>query len=122
MLLALEFSLPLLFLPFFTSNEVFYLDGAYGNDETWHTKVVNSKGTSNYAWLFNNLKDCEGYGCSQNPNTTTAYGYWTSMAHDSRSSYALVVDHYGNLHITYVNINYHGVRPVITVSKSQILP
>ena len=88
----------------------------------WQTQVAQSKGASNYAWLYSNLTDCESRGCSQNTSTTNAYGYWTSTARDGGSVGAWRVNRNGDMNTIYVNDPSRGVRPVITVSKSQIIP
>ncbi len=99
-----------------TSGGGYYLDSLNG------TQTATTKGSSAYAWLYNNLTECESRGCSQNTSTANAYGYWTSTARGGDSSYAWTVSYYGYLDNYYVNYAYRGVRPVITVSKSQILP
>ncbi len=107
-----------------TSQEYFYLDGAYSTSDTngkWQTQVANASNLSNYAWLYNNLTNCETYGCSKKTNTANAYGYWTSTARVGGSSIAWPVHFYGALNTDYVHGSYRGVRPVITVSKSKII-
>ncbi len=95
----------------------YYLDSLDQNE------LERSKGSSAYAWLYSNLHDCESHGCSQNTSTANANGYWTSTAtaHDGDSSTAWAVSNYGRLINDYMNDSIRGVRPVITVSKSNIV-
>ncbi len=67
---------------------------------------------SSAPWLYDNL-----YASS---NTPLPYGYWTSTPSSGYSNYAWSVNHYGNLSINLVDNDTLGVRPVITVSKSQL--
>ena len=100
----------------------YFLDGAKTNDTVpnWQTKVANSTNKSAYYWLFDRAQDCVSNGCEVADSSN--YGYWTSSALASNSNYAWIVLGYG-----YVGINnsvnysiYFGVRPVITVLKSNI--
>ncbi len=107
-----------------TSQVYFYLDGAYSNSDTngkWQTSVANSSNPSNYAWLFDNTRDCKQHGCNLEFKDSNAYGYWTSTARVGDSSNAWNVRDDGILSNNYVNITLRGIRPVITVSKSSII-
>ncbi len=109
------------------SDKWFYLDGAESEDEIWQTPVGSSSKKSKYAWLFNNTEDCTYYGCNvaQSGNS----GYWTSSASASYSAGAWYVDYYGTLDYSNADLYdslvfdayYYGVRPVITVNKSDLL-
>ncbi|HPF83623.1 MAG TPA: DUF6273 domain-containing protein, partial [Bacilli bacterium] len=63
------------------------------------------------AWLYGNL--------SENPGP---YGYWTKTPQSDNAYYAWYVSYNGNLSNRYnvVLTEHQGVRPVITISKSQI--
>ncbi len=98
----------------------FYLDGAESDDAKWQTQVANSSKKSKYAWLFDNTNNCTNYGCNvaQNGNE----GYWTSSANAGDSTSAWRVYYYGQLAGHYIyDANNYGVRPVITVNKSDLL-
>ena len=108
---------------------MFYLDGERGTNKYWQTQVVSTKGASAYAWLFDNTHGCTSYGCNVNddnkyaaiPSGTSDYiwAYWTSTPTVGNSDKAWDVDRYSHLDGDSVdNDHCHGVRPVITVSKS----
>ena len=67
---------------------------------------------SSAPWLYDNL---------DGEDSTNLYGYWTSTPNSSDSRYAWSVLYNGYL-ISYhiVDHTIYGVRPVITVSKSQL--
>ena len=82
--------------------------------------TVNSKGASKYAWLFDYTKECTKYGC--NIEDSSNYGYWTSTTYDKAESgfqvwYIRCSD---GLFYYKANFLYHGIRPVITISKNII--
>ena len=97
-----------------SSSEWFYLD-----TNTTSPDPNRGQGTSKYAWLFDRTNNCIIYGCNIADSST--YGYWTSTA-VSGSSYIVWRVHAGG----YLN-NFNasdgsrnGVRPVITVLKSNV--
>ena len=108
----------------------FYLDGAKGTDAKWQTQVVTSQGASEYAWLFDNTNGCTSYGCDVEDNNIYQnatsgsrdyiYGYWTSTPRAGSTNLAWRVYRDGNLDISVVQHTFYGVRPVITVFKSDI--
>ena len=107
-----------------TPTTFFYLDGKYGTDSTWQTEVASGQGASKYAWLYDytnggGISDiCTLYGCNIGDATS---GYWTSSASASRSDSAWVVYYDGSLSSNYVVNNTDiGLRPVITISKSEV--
>ena len=67
---------------------------------------------SSAPWLYGNL-----YTSS---NTSLPDGYWTSTPNSSYSNYAWRVGYRGGLYDNDVDDTDNGVRPVITVSKSQL--
>ena len=70
----------------------------------------NYTGTYGPDWMRTNLDGDNG-----------PYGYWTSTPYSADPSYAWHVDCYGNLVYNDVdNIDSRGVRPVITISKSNL--
>ena len=95
------------------SNGWFYFDS---NNQT---QVANSSNKSKYAWLYDRTNSCTFYGCNIEDNSN--YGYWTSTAVSGSSSHVWRVNNLGYLYYnTASNGSYHGVRPVITVLKSNV--
>ena len=70
-----------------------------------------------YAWLFNYLKTCSNYGCS-NEGTVTQM-YWTTTVRTNVSDAYWAID--GNACFSSIGAGYSvGIRPVVTISKSNI--
>ena len=91
----------------------FYLDS---NNQT---QTKNSTNKSKYAWLFDYTNECTNYGCNK-PDSSN-WGYWTSTSYKGSSTKAWPVDRDGSLSSDYyVTSSDHGVRPVITISKSNV--
>jgi prepilin-type N-terminal cleavage/methylation domain-containing protein len=107
-----------------TQSSWFYFDGGrnigkttYSNIDGWQKQFASSLGASNYAWLFDYTKNCTNYGC--NISDSSNYGYWTSTAVSGSDIIVWYVYSNGYLGNNLVdNIDTHGVRPVITISKS----
>ena len=79
---------------------------------------ANSQGASRYAWLFDYTNNCTGHGC--NILDLSNYGYWTSLPYKGNSTHVWRVDSDGSLGYNHVTRSGLGVRPVITISKSDI--
>ncbi len=98
------------------SNRWFYLDSK--NQVNGRT----SDNPSDYAWLYENVYDCEQYGCKKQDNVQISgnydYGYWTSSTSIDDSFHAYGGDRKGFIGYSDVNNIYYGVRPVISVSKA----
>ena len=99
----------------------------YYFDSKDQTQTVKSKGSSKYAWLYDNLYDCESAGCNINDNNTytknvQTWGYWTTTTYGNASSGSLVwyVSSRGLLNDFDAHFTNYGIRPVITISKSII--
>ena len=113
-----------------TANEVAKITGNTGFDATqlgqdWfyldsnnQTQTATSTNKSKYAWLFDYTSGCTSYGC--NTSDSSNYGYWTSSPSKDNSTYAWRVDFNGILYCYTVTRADNGVRPVITISKSNI--
>ena len=72
-----------------------------------------------YAWLFNNLVDCESAGCTSDGDKTD-YGYWTKNLASGNAAW--VINRDGNFGTNTTSATtYQGVRPVITVLKSNLI-
>jgi type IV pilus assembly protein PilA len=90
----------------------FYLDS---NNQT---QKANESNKSKYAWLFDYTVVCISAGC--NKADSSNWGYWTSIPYKGNSAYAWLVfrdGFLGNLGVTFAG---YGIRPVITISKSNI--
>ena len=78
-----------------------------------------------YSWLFENLNNCELYGCYKQSGSELIgnYGYWTSsvVIDSSMDAWAVVNDSRINSYMSHDIWGYNrinvGIRPVITVSK-----
>ena len=79
---------------------------------------AKAQGKSKYAWLFDYTIDCTNYGC--NTPDSSNWGYWTSTPKKDDSTQAWRVYRSGDLSRDYVTNAGHGVRPVITISKSML--
>ena len=95
-----------------TGQSLFYFDS---NNQT---QTANASNKSKYAWLFDYTYDCTSYGCNKADSST--WGYWTSTRKIDGSAYAWRVIRLGNLLDDAVAYSGYGVRPVITISKSNI--
>ena len=93
----------------------FCLDTNKPDTTNWCSKA---QGTSKYAWLFDYTCDCTSYGCNKADSSTQ--GYWTSTPKKDVSTIAWLVDIYGALRFDYVGFTDRGIRPVITISKSNV--
>lgn len=82
----------------------------------------NESTNSEYNWLYNYTRECIGSGCdaSASLDSTEAYGYWTRDL-TPNSANAWDVDRVGNLGSDAAsNAARYGVRPVITILKSNL--
>ena len=95
-----------------TGQSSFYFDS---NNQT---QKANASNKSKYAWLFDYTYDCTSYGCNKSNSST--YGYWTSTRKIDGSAYVWRVTKFGNLYNGDVTTIVNGIRPVITISKSNI--
>ena len=86
------------------------------SDGTNH--CAKTKGTSKYTWLFDYTSVCTDYGC--NISDSSNWGYWTSVPYKDNTINVWVVNSYGSLTLDYVTRTVVGIRPVITISKSNI--
>ena len=88
------------------------------NQPATTTHCSKAQGTSKYAWLFDYTVGCTRYGCNKADSNTE--GYWTSTPNIDDSTYAWYVDNNGILGNCRMAYTGHGIRPVITISKSNI--
>ena len=82
------------------------------------TLTVNSTNKSKYAWLFDYTNECTSYGCNVSDSST--WGYWTSSPYKGNSTQAWRVVRNGYLGGNGVIFTGDGIRPVITISKSNV--
>ena len=113
-----------------TANEIAKITGNTGFDATqlgqsWfylnsnnQTQTANASNKSKYAWLFDYTDGCANYGCNKADSST--YGYWTSTSYKDNSTLAWLVSRDDTLSRGEVTSTYFGIRPVITISKSNI--
>ena len=116
-----------------TANEIAKITGNTGFDankenQPWFCLDTNQKdttsycskaqGKSKYTWLFDYTNDCTNYGC--NVSDSSNYGYWTSTSYKGNSTHAWHIRRFGYLSYDGVTYAGSGVRPVITISKSNI--
>ena len=105
-----------------TTDNKFYFDKYNGNYQN-STQVANASNRSSYGWLYEHTRECEAYGCPLNTSldSTGTYGYWTQEKVSNDSNRAWNVGRSGHLdNINVDSANLCGVRPVITVLKSQL--
>jgi len=93
----------------------FCLDTNQSDTTNWCSKA---QGTSKYAWLFDYTYECTNYGC--NTSDLSTWGYWTNTPYKDNSIHAWPVHSYGRLYGSNVTYTDFGIRPVITISKSNI--
>ena len=98
-----------------TGNKSWTSTGSYFYfDSNSTTQTATSAGASKYYWLYDYTNGCTSYGCKVADSSTN--GYWTSTAYSSSNAWN--VDFYGTLGSDSVSKANYGVRPVITISKS----
>ena len=92
------------------NNSSFYFEGSR----------KSRQGTSAYAWLFDRTNGCTSYGCSV--AVSSNFGYWTSSPDAGDSSKAWRVSYDGMVRIGSVGgtSSLCGVRPVMTIAKSDL--
>jgi hypothetical protein len=94
----------------------------YYLDSNNHTFTKTTPGSSDYDWLFDYTKGCTNYGC--NVDDDAIAGYWTSTAIFDDAYSVWGVSHYGNLDFDFYAVFFNGevggVRPVITIPKSNL--
>ena len=93
----------------------FCLDTNQSDTTNWCSKA---QGTSKYTWLFDYTNNCTNYGC--NVSDSSNYGYWTNTPYKDNSISAWHVDRNGYLSDGGVTNAGFGIRPVITISKSNV--
>ena len=77
-----------------------------------------AQGKSEYAWLFDYTYECTNYGC--NKSDSSNWGYWTSTPYKDNSTQVWHIHRDSNLSLVIMTDAGFGVRPVITISKSNI--
>ena len=93
----------------------------------WSYFGVNSQSDTsrrtNYVWLYDYVIGCRVNGCNtsyEESDTSHAHGYWTKnlIHNDSTSAWDVLKN--GSLDYVGITSNSRGVRPVITINKSQL--
>ena len=98
-----------------TGQSWFCLDTNQSDTTNWCSKA---QGKSEYAWLFDYTYECTNYGC--NVSDLSNWGYWISTSYKGNSTSAWRVNREGSLSTDSVSYVDRGIRPVITISKSNI--
>ena len=76
-------------------------------------------GTGAYAWLYSYLANCENYGCNKQ-DSNASWAYATSTARGKDTAWSVSAN--GSLSSNAVRYLYsNAVRPVITVSKGELV-
>ena len=106
-----------------TANSYGYYFDTNTITESTTCKSGNTTGCS-YGWLYDRTyTNCTLYGCLNNSDKET-YGYWTASSRASDPSGAWGVYFNASVGSHYVgnvgNVDGRGIRPVITVSKSNL--
>ena len=101
-----------------TSN--FYFD-TNTSSQSATCKSGNTTGCG-YGWLYDRTnKECTKYGCLNNADSSMfGYGYWTASSFAGHSDFAWSVLYAARVDSSTAHLSNHGVRPVITISKSQL--
>ena len=97
--------------------------GSHVQDEpSGPTYCPTSTAQQKASWLFDYTIDCGSRGCSNSmpENNSYAYGYWTKDLVATDNTRAWHVSRGGYLRGYTVSDTTHGVRPVITVLKSNL--
>ena len=79
---------------------------------------VSFQNGSTYWWLNDRTRSCTSYGCQIADSSN--YGYWTSTNKGTSGSYVWLVNLIAYLHYDGATTTDYGVRPVITVYKSNL--
>ena len=82
----------------------------------------NTSGAQAYNWLYDYTRVCNGCSHSLSDTNGQPYGYWTRDAvNETSTARAWNVSRYGYLDVNDASsASGHGVRPVITILKSNI--
>ena len=96
----------------------FYFDGSGTTYAEWQKNVANSTNKSKYAWLYDYTNNCTIYGCNIADSGNS--GYWTSTSVKGFNNYSWRVYLNGGIGAELVNSDKIGLRPVITVNKSDV--
>ena len=102
------------------ANSIYYYLDTNTSSQSATCQNGNTTGCQ-YGWLYDRTnKSCTNWGCLNNSDQIT-YGYWTASSRASSSSDAWYVRYDGALYSSFVdNDDFYGVRPVITISKSNL--
>ena len=99
-------------------NDSYFYFGSLNNNAYNKQSADQQAVQRSYSWLFDYTSQCTTYGCSIADSSTQ--GYWASSPITDDSDFAWRVFYTGYLNRSHVNYDGFGVRPVITVLKSDI--
>ena len=105
----------------FNGNSSTYFYFGSNNTTNYSNQTATQKARQqSYAWLFDYTKECTSCGCNTSDSSTL--GYWTSTPVADNSIGAWSVGRSGYLsNNNVIYADYYGVRPVITLLKSEFL-
>lgn len=106
-------------IDFNNSNASEYSFGSLSSADYLHQTEEEKSRQRSYSWLFENLSDCTDYGCEVQNDVEIDEGYWTGTASSigNRCNVWAVSNEGKFISLDCINLNYGGIRPVITIPK-----
>lgn len=100
--------------------DTYYFGSMASGDEAgyYYQNASQQSRQESFSWLFNNMHECDSYGCDNAQEDVVAY--WTSTPKADTENEVWCVCNGGCLDTDLANVSYIGIRPVISVSKSTV--
>ncbi|MGM9849414.1 MAG: prepilin-type N-terminal cleavage/methylation domain-containing protein [Bacilli bacterium] len=100
--------------------DTYYFGSMASGDEAgyYYQNASQQSRQESFSWLFNNMHECDSYGCDNAQEDVVAY--WTSTPKTDTENEVWCVCNGGCLDTDLSNVSYIGIRPVISVSKSTV--
>ena len=109
---------------FTTQSAYWWCLGSHEKDErSGPTYCPTSEAQQKVAWLFSYTRDCASRGCYYEypaSGGSYPYGYWTKDLVTTDNTRAWFVHRFGNLSDSAVTNTLFGVRPVVTLYKTNL--
>ncbi len=110
-----------------TADEIWNITSSTNGQSNWSSSTAtsgfyfnsNASNGQGYAWLFDYTGSCTSSGCDVADSGTD--GYWTSTPVYGNTALAWCVTQDGGLFSRGASNAYYGLRPVITLTKSDVL-